>query len=202
MSATPKPLDDGLAMVELAKRGDVILVLNKDPEVATKLLVSSAFLSQASMVFENMFDGRFAEGQALSSTNPREVPLPDDDPVCMLMLCRIIHMHTSEVPRQLNLDALDNFATLSDKHRCIDVVRSFCRVWVMELLPQTNLEGYEKLLRISYALDLADEFYKVTQNIIRYRTFSFDFGAAANGVSPPPIVFNKTAFAIFSIFLC
>lgn len=60
--------------------GDVILVVGKDEEIQ-KYRVSSAFLSHASPVFTAMFaKDRFAEGQNLSSANPKEVRLPDDDP--------------------------------------------------------------------------------------------------------------------------
>ena len=64
----------------------------KNDEVAYNLLVSSEVMSIASPVFAAMFDGRFAEGQDLSSEAPREVDLPDDDPELVKLLCEIVHL--------------------------------------------------------------------------------------------------------------
>ncbi|KAF2688730.1 hypothetical protein K458DRAFT_151766 [Lentithecium fluviatile CBS 122367] len=131
--------------ISLAKRGDVILVLGKGEDAAAKLLVSSNILRTASVVLEKMFDGRFAEGKALSVTNPHEVQLPDDNPACMSMLCHIIHLQTADVPRPLDVATLADFAILCDKYDCIDAVWPRSRVWVLELLSKPDTMGYEKI---------------------------------------------------------
>ncbi|KAF2250526.1 hypothetical protein BU26DRAFT_562502 [Trematosphaeria pertusa] len=174
--------------VILSKCGDVVLVPSKGNQAPGKLLVSSAFLRGASSVFDKMLDGRFAEGQALSSANPSEIPLPDDDFGCMLLLCMIIHLQTSDIPRRLDIIPLADFAILCDKYDCVDAVRPWSRVWVLELLPKPDVAGFEKLLMVAYALDLPDEFYKVTQSLIRDRTFSFDTEVASHGTDFLPLV--------------
>jgi hypothetical protein len=181
--ATDSELEDEVPTTNLAKRGDVILVLGKGTgtEVVIKLLVASAFLREASTVFDKMFDGRFAEGKGLSSASPRELPPPDDDPTCMSLFCHIVHMKTTEVPRQLDVNTLAGFAILCDKYDCVNAVRLWSRVSVLELLSQPSTTGYEKLLMTTYALDLPDEFRKATRSLIHHRTFSVDIDVATHG---------------------
>lgn len=196
MAEVKEATDESIQTIILAKRGDVILCVGKDDE-RVKLLVSASLMSFASSVFEVMFDGRFFEGQGLSPANPREVSLPDDDPQSMSLLCRIIHMQTADIPPQLEVVALADFAVLCDKYNCIDSVRPWGRVWVLELLPKPATQGYEKLLMIAYVLDLPDEFYKVTQSLLRNRTFSVDLEVAAHGADFIPLSIFGTLACFF-----
>jgi hypothetical protein len=196
----PQPQPQESATISLAKRGDVVLVLDKGKEMATKLLVSSAFLSEASPVFEKMFSGRYAEGGAISSDNPGDVKLPDDDPACMTLLCRILHLQATEVPRQLDIVTLADLAVLCDKYACADAVRPWIRVWVLELLAGSDSKDCEKLIMVTFALDLPDEFYKVTQGLIRVRTFSVDMDVAGHGTDFIPASVFGTCIYILQFF--
>ncbi|KAF2790127.1 hypothetical protein K505DRAFT_365000 [Melanomma pulvis-pyrius CBS 109.77] len=181
MATTPTPPSEAPPTVVLAKRGDILLKLGDANLPKVSLLVSSGALSTVSPVFEDMFNARFKEGQSLSSAAPREIELPDDDPLCMTILCKIIHLQIDDIPRQLDVINLANFAVLCDKYACINAVRPWSRIWVLELLPATHIPGYDKLLMISYVMDLPDEFFKVTQSLIRNRTFCVDMEVAAHG---------------------
>lgn len=67
--------------------GDVLLILGE-----TRRRVSSVILSSASPVFKTMFGPNFAEGQGdRNAQNPKVVPLPEDKPLAMTRLCRILH---------------------------------------------------------------------------------------------------------------
>jgi len=153
----------------IAKNGDVILQVPKDTETSVHLLVSSNVLRLASHVFETMFDGRFAEGQDLSSASPKTIQLTDDNPECMTMLCRIIHLKNSAIPSKLELDALIDFAILCDKYDCTDSVRPWSKIWVSHLLSNTENKLCEKLFSISYLLDLPDEFRDAGERLICHR---------------------------------
>lgn len=125
MQATP----DGPPQTKtIDPSGDVLLKIGPSRQPSVKLLVNSRVLSFASPVFAAMFGGHFAEGQDLSSARPQEVSLPEDDPVSMEILCNIAHMKISEMPAEMEHTALADFAILCDKYRCIDTIRSFCRV--------------------------------------------------------------------------
>lgn len=145
--------------------GDVLLKVGSAKQM--NLLISSRALSFASPVFAAMFNGRFAEAQSLSSSAPREIPMPDDDAIGMEMLCNIAHLRVSDLPSKIENIALADFAILCDKYSCVEVVRSYCRMWMIDLLEDTGNNNFEKLLFAAYVLDLPHEFHEVTKVLIR-----------------------------------
>ncbi|KAL9091272.1 MAG: hypothetical protein Q9165_004906 [Trypethelium subeluteriae] len=78
-------------LLEIAPDGDVILLVGQGA-AQKNLRVHSVALKMASKVFAAMFGPRFAEGQSLSSANPKMVPLPEDDLEALTILCHIIHL--------------------------------------------------------------------------------------------------------------
>ena len=181
MAITLSPPAKAPATTVIDKRGDVLLQLTKDGQPTADLLFSSQVLSLASPVFEAMFNHGFAEGQDLSSASPRSVPLPDDDPTYMTILCNIFHMRTSDVPDTLDLDSLAGLAIICDKYDCLNGVRFHSRVWVAQLLPDPEVVGFEKLLFVAYVLDLPHEFYKVTQSLIQNRKVNIKLDVVSHG---------------------
>ncbi|OMP82683.1 hypothetical protein BK809_0006993 [Diplodia seriata] len=89
LSRTHKsPATDAVEPVKaIAPTGDIVLLLCDD----TKLRVHSVVLKLASPVFRAMFGPHFSEGQNLSETNPKKVPLPDDPAEPMTLICEILH---------------------------------------------------------------------------------------------------------------
>lgn len=114
-----------------------------------------------------MFGGRFLEDQALSTTTPRTIPLPDDDPESIVIICKITHVQISELERTLSASALADLALVCHKYNCADAVRAWGVIWVTSHLESPNASGFEKTLLASYLLDLPHEFFKVSQSLIR-----------------------------------
>jgi hypothetical protein len=193
MATAPTPNGDRPSRTIIDKNGDVLLQLGgKDSGLALNLLVSSRTLSLASSVFRAMFNGHFAEGQDLSSASPRVVPLPDDDSRLMEILCNIFHLRMSEVPEDLNAISLADLAILCDKYDCREGVRFHAKVWISQLLLQLGDVGFEKLLFVTYMLDLPAEFYNVTLSLIRDRATSIKAEVAGHGQDMIPLgVFGK-----------
>ncbi|KAF2651676.1 hypothetical protein K491DRAFT_567604, partial [Lophiostoma macrostomum CBS 122681] len=161
-------------------QGDVMLKLTKN-ESTTKLLVSSKTLTLASIVFKAMFNGKFAEGQGLSTATPPEVELPDDDPVLMEMLCNITHLRASHILEDLSLSNLADFAILCDKYACVGAVYPWVKLWVQKPLSKPKQPDYEKLVLITYLMDLPQEFFTATQCLVRDRAACIDPEVAAHG---------------------
>lgn len=184
--------------VRLAKRGDVILKLGKKDNATLDLLVSSVALSLMSPVFEAMFSGPFIEGQSLSPDSPRTVPLPDDDPEAMRLLCSTAHMCVDElpnknVPRKIVHTVFAEYAILCDKYDCIGAVSAYSKRWAMELLVFPGRQHFEKLIFSTYVLDLPDEFAKATRAVILDRVdVKFTIAAHVPNVLPL-IVFGTYA---------
>ncbi|KAF2491816.1 hypothetical protein BU16DRAFT_443687, partial [Lophium mytilinum] len=144
------------------KNGDVLLELGSE-DLTAHLLVSSKVLSLASSVFNAMFTHGFSEGEGLTSKSPRLIPLPDDDPPAMTLLCHILHFRTSSIPMERDVAALAELAILCDKYDCAGPVKPWSLLWTSEWLPHAGSEGFEKLLFVTYGLDLPEAFAKVTK---------------------------------------
>ncbi|KAI4708106.1 uncharacterized protein J4E92_006292 [Alternaria infectoria] len=167
----------------VAKRGDVILQSGQDGvgEGVRKILVSSVVLGLASPVFAAMFDGRFSEGQNLSPASPRTVPLPDDDPESITMICKIAHMQTSELPLKLAATVLSKIALLCNKYDCANVVRSWAIIWIGALLEDFEAADFEKMLLATHLLELPREFFRVSQRLVRDPTAILSVTKATDG---------------------
>lgn len=86
--------DTAKPVTNLAPSGDVVPALSDH----SRLRVHSVVLKLASPVFKAMFGPHFSEGQNLSEANPKEVPLPDDPPEAMIIICEILHYHNRSEP--------------------------------------------------------------------------------------------------------
>ncbi|GIZ45836.1 hypothetical protein CKM354_000898700 [Cercospora kikuchii] len=101
--------DIGSSFQAIDPEGDVILVVG---ELDDQFQVSSAVLSKASPVFQAMLGPNFREGQQLRSngnTEPVEIPLPDDDPKAMTLMCRLLHCRDAPAEDER---LVDNFKML------------------------------------------------------------------------------------------
>ena len=101
--------------------GDVIFLLDTEHTLTNgqyrSLKVSSHILSRASPVFKAMFDPRFTGGAELSSANPREMRLPEDDCQATIWLC--FALHSQDLPEgRMPLVLLKKLALLCDQYDC------------------------------------------------------------------------------------
>ncbi len=165
----------------IAKRGDVMLKLGRDDSTGCKALVSSTLLSVISPVFQAMFQGPFSESRALSVSSPPTIPLKDDDQQAMLLICRIAHFQTSELPNLLRPIVLADFAVACDKYQCADAVQAWSKVWIAKALAVLSSDDFDKILFVTYVLDLPEEFEQATLTLIRNRTPDVNFFVASHG---------------------
>lgn len=153
------------AVEEFARHGDVVLHVSE-----RRFLVWSGALRLASPVFAAMFDGRFAEGQALSAASPPEIALPGDDATAMSVLCNITHMRTADVDDAMDMAGLIKLALLADKYDCVHILHPWARIWVTKLMLNKRPRDLERILVTAYILDLAEEFFQTSQAMIRDTT--------------------------------
>ncbi|KAI4631347.1 hypothetical protein J4E83_002878 [Alternaria metachromatica] len=185
----------------IAKKGDVILQLGKDGvgEGVRNVLVASVALSLASPVFAAMFDGRFSEGQNLSPASPRTVPLPDDDPESIIMICKIAHIQTSQLPVKTTAMAVSKLALACNKYNCVDGVRSWAIIWIAALLGDPEAADFEKMLLATHLLELPGEFSRVSQRLVRGQTAIFSVTKAMDGHEfLPLLVYEHVLFCQMS----
>jgi hypothetical protein len=169
------------------KRGDVRLELVTDGKRVGSLLVSSHVLSLASPVFEAMFNGNFAEGQGLSAALPKSVALPDDDPNAVTLFCEITHMQLANTTDTVSISRLADLAVLCDKYQCTEAVSSWARVEIAQKLSFPDAPAFEKLLFITYVLDLPLEFGQVSSRLTYDRIITISYQTATHSTDLMPL---------------
>lgn len=188
VQSTARPAVERLPEV-ITTLGDVILeIADKTSEQGKrKLLVSSAVLSNASPVFSKMFSGGSYAGHALSTTSPQTVPLPDDDPNSIFLICLITHLKIFKLPEMLNMTDFTNFAHVCHKYSCVEAVHTHSIVWCSFLMQYPEDAGFEKLILATHFLDLHISFNRVTQSIIRDRSAIINIATAMEGHEKLPV---------------
>lgn len=106
--------------------GDVVLFFTGD---SPRLLVSSKVLCLASPVFTAMFSRHFREGHSLSSTGSTEISLPDDPPLAMETIAKILHFRHDLVSMS-GLDDLFDVALMADKYDLANSLGPWRQVWL------------------------------------------------------------------------
>ncbi|KAK3503362.1 hypothetical protein B0T13DRAFT_522069 [Neurospora crassa] len=82
---------------EISATGDIILVVgapdSEDPQL--RLRVQSTILREASTVFRTMLSPPWVESQGISTKNPKEIRLPEDEPKAMEVVCLALHFRNN-----------------------------------------------------------------------------------------------------------
>ncbi|KAF2724968.1 hypothetical protein K431DRAFT_343440 [Polychaeton citri CBS 116435] len=124
--------------IPIAHDGDVILRVGGgeskliDGSNALNLRVSSHVLSNASRVFKALFSPRFSEGATLSSVGSVEIPLPNDEPESMRIMCAALHFKLKPEDDNISSPTLLSLARLSDKYDCAAALRHCFYTWFTE----------------------------------------------------------------------
>lgn len=135
--------------IDVFPRGDVVLVCGDNDDakryprnlspvlqdnvtncMRRRIRVSSAFLSQASPVFKAMFGPHFREGHALATDSNIEIPLPDDSPRAMELMCLVIHLRNDKVPRIVDAVLYLEIPRLCDKYDTVVAMRPTVQLWL------------------------------------------------------------------------
>lgn len=167
----PLPLREEI--VKIDSDGDVLFIVSCD-KVPARLLVSSKVLSLASPVFAAMFSPRFKEGSSLNSGCPSEVPLPEDDPEAMTLLCNCLHFRTDHIPRNVEFSLLKALALICDKYDVAKAILAWSILWLQKWETSKCEDGFEGLLVVIYALDCAEAFAKMSKKAILDQVGPFD----------------------------
>ncbi|KAK4496043.1 hypothetical protein PRZ48_013312 [Zasmidium cellare] len=132
-------------IIRISEDGDVMFTFPSDN---SKVLVSSVVLKMASPVFKTLLGPHFREGQtARSSSNPIEIPLPEDDPQATADLCRLLHhIPVPELDFESDMGRMIPCAVAVDKWDCSRALqRSFRAILLHALHHNINNYDYEKL---------------------------------------------------------
>lgn len=149
--------------------GDLVLVIGSGDNQRS-VRVSSKVLSLASPVLAAMFSPRrFSEGTALSSSNPPNIYLPEDDPEAVTRFCQIVHFkdYNGKQPSP-SFDQLINMALFCDKYDTGLALNPWSELW---LQPQSGFEtsgDYRNMLALAYAFNNQEAFWIGSRNMMFY----------------------------------
>ncbi|KAL1622388.1 hypothetical protein SLS54_004952 [Diplodia seriata] len=174
LSRTHKsPSTDVVKPIEvIAPTGDIVLLLCD----GTRLRVHSVVLKLASPVFRAMFGPHFSEGQNLSETNPKEVPLPDDPAEPMTLICEILHhQHPSN---SVLSELLEPLVSLVHKYDLVDAMGLKVAAFLEHELPAAKENGFrglrdQGLLAMAYLLKDERSFNLISREILIFYGGSF-----------------------------
>ncbi|KAK8029510.1 hypothetical protein PG993_010801 [Apiospora rasikravindrae] len=138
-------------------------------QLELRIRLSSKHLSLASPVFEKMLGGPWREGTATVPGSDHPVGAEDWDVDALLILMRIIHGRTREVPRSVSLELLAKIAVLVDYYECYEVTELVTERWIEKLkwpLPQEFGRDLVLWCLVSWVFCEADLFQTVTKTTI------------------------------------
>lgn len=116
------------AAIEDVVGGDCILVVG--PEMV-RVHADSQFLSAVSGPFRAMLGPEWKEGDNLRGLSSQaEIPLPEDDPLAVQLLCAVIHHQTDTIPRELPSHIILNIAVTADKYDCTRALKYASESWL------------------------------------------------------------------------
>ncbi|KAF5006467.1 hypothetical protein FDECE_7154 [Fusarium decemcellulare] len=96
----------------IAHDGDVILIAGPEKKM---LKVHSQCLCAASRVFDTMLSPRWRKGE-MSSEDPLEVDLSEDDADAIRLVCLVVHHRCNEIPENLTPEELLQVAIVVEKY--------------------------------------------------------------------------------------
>lgn len=150
---------------QVATNGNVIFIVGSKKK---RIQASSAVLENASKYFRNMFGPHFQEGQDLHGGSVKEIAMPEDDPIAMELIFKIIHLRNDSLPNALEPHQALEFALTADKFDCVVAVQSVAKLW----LGAKNIKGVEGLkdhaylMGAAYILDIGAVFSDITLSML------------------------------------
>jgi hypothetical protein len=149
-------------VVDITPDGDVVLVVGAEN---LRLRVYSSHLRTASKIFAVMFGPHWSEGQKLSTEAPKEVPLPEDDPDAMQIICNFLHHRSKLVSGNVTSKEVLQLAILVDKYDLKDTLTFPSLQWLRPRLSGEMMEsGY--FLAAAYLFDNNDAFIIYTRTLV------------------------------------
>ena len=178
--APSQPISVNGETIKIDPAGDILLHVGSS-EFNVHLLVSSKVLSLASPVFATMLKPQFKEGNSLISGTSCEIPLPEDDPEAMTLLCNCLHFRVDQIPKNVGFPTLKALAIICDKYDSTRAISPWSTIWLQKWETSACEEGFEGLLFVAYALDCAEVFMEISKRAVLDQVGPFDTRRALDG---------------------
>lgn len=146
-----------------------------------------------------MFSHNFREGAALARSKPILVALPEDDSEAMLILCKIAHLRSHELPDHLPLTKVIDVVNLARKYLCIEAVHFAAWHWMNNRQPD-DTEALGRKLTICWHLQVDWKCELLARDIVNGSTYytkiadeltTYGIGEEKYGREKPEHLFRK-----------
>lgn len=134
------------------------------------LMVSSRQLILASGYFREQFDGPWKLKHQTNSRHVFQLPLKCTNSEAFMILIKILHGHSMNVPRKVTLRTLTDIALLVDTYKCLEAAESFADTWICALnsrLPKTYSEIAHMWTYIAYVFEKTHIFQMMTKLAVK-----------------------------------
>lgn len=112
-------------LTQLCLHGDLTLNVGKDDgTIECRYRVLKVAMCLASPVWRAMLTGPSTE------SGKDEIPFVDDDPEALLLVLRVAHLRTYEIPHLPAWHEVVNVATICDKYDTVAISRPFVKDWM------------------------------------------------------------------------
>lgn len=113
-----------------------------------------------------MLGPRFKEGVQLQSSSRAEIPLPEDDPAAMEVICQIIHYQHASFPKRLEPEKILKIAIAVDKYDWCQALMLPAQYWLNTALYHAGLAERRILLHAAYLFQHKAMFRQVGQRMM------------------------------------
>ncbi|RAL16792.1 BTB/POZ domain-containing protein [Aspergillus homomorphus CBS 101889] len=141
------------------------LVSEKLEQTCFRVQVSAKHLILASSVFEKILTGGWKESITYLRKGSVEITADSWDADALLIMLRIIHCQSHQVPRKLTLEMLAKVAVLADYYDCREALLFFTDTWITaldEIIPATYSRDLILWLWVTWYFRLPAKFKEVT----------------------------------------
>jgi len=169
-----------MASIGVAVISDLTLVVQEE----TELRVNSGVLMTTSVVFRTMLGPKYLEGQALSQhiDGTKSLPLPDDDPEGMKLLCAALHNRTDILPPTMPPATFERFSQLADKYACVDALRFAIQSYIGKF-KYCEPDKFVHMINAAYLLNDAEAFSSFTNRLAKDKIIQPTFYINLQGLS-------------------
>ena len=177
-----------MSILELAKEGDLFIKAGKGKTVSPVLRVQSAFMKEASPVFQAMLNTNFREART-TYTAQKPLSLPEDHGKAFAELCAILHHKPSRTP---DYRLLVEMTATADKYQCLDAVRPYVLMALHPYHEKRVVENDTRLssrglirrdaMGIAYVLGDAQLFWRTSASVIVNNKIGGTGGRAHKGL--------------------
>ncbi|KAL3434217.1 hypothetical protein BDV09DRAFT_204892 [Aspergillus tetrazonus] len=134
-----------------------------------RIRVSAKHLTLASSFFRKTLTGGWKESTTYLQKGFVEINADGWDIEALLIMLRIVHCQSSDVPRKLTLEMLAKVAVLADYYHCRKALEFFTDTWINaldETIPTTNSRDLIIWLWVAWYFHLPAKFKEATSTVM------------------------------------